>query len=98
MKLYVGNLPFDTSEADLHEAFSEYLTDSESLNDDAVKIIHDRETKRSKGFGFVEMPSTESGEAAIKGMDGEDFNGRTLKVNEARPQEKRDDRRSNSKW
>lgn len=79
--LYVGNLPYSTTADDLREAFSQYGTVSRS------QVITDRETGRSRGFGFVEMD--DGGEAAIEGMNGTDFQGRTLTVNEARPREPR---------
>jgi RNA recognition motif-containing protein len=83
MKLYVGNLSFDTSNQDLNELFSAHGT-VESSN-----IIEDRETGRSRGFGFVEMASKSEGEEAIAQLNGKEVDGRTLKVNEAKPQENR---------
>ena len=81
MKLYVGNLSFDTSSQDLEEVFGEVGT-VESVN-----IIEDRDTGRSRGFGFVEMSSKEEGNNAIKEFDGKEVNGRQLKVNEAKPRD-----------
>jgi len=78
-KLYIGNLDYDTSEEELKEAFSE-AGEVEDAN-----IITDRNTGRSRGFGFVEMGSEEEAEKAIELMDGKEFEGRTLKVDEARP-------------
>ena len=83
MKLYVGNLSFNTSAADLQNLFGEIGT-VESTN-----LIEDRETGRSRGFGFVEMSSQTEGENAIAQLDGKEVDGRQLKVNEAKPQEKR---------
>jgi RNA recognition motif-containing protein len=82
-KLYVGNLSFNTTEQDLEARFSEFGT-VQSAN-----LIEDRETGRSRGFGFVEMSSAEEAQAAIAALDGQDMDGRNLKVNEAKPQESR---------
>ncbi len=81
MKLYVGNLSFDTSSQDLEQMFGEIGT-VESTN-----IIEDRETGRSRGFAFVEMSSQEEGQNAISQLDGKEIDGRQLKVNEAKPRE-----------
>ena len=81
MKLYVGNLSFNTSTQDLEEIFGEVGT-VESTN-----IIEDRETGRSRGFAFVEMSSREEGENAISQLNGKEFDGRELKINEAKPRE-----------
>ena len=83
MKLYVGNLSFNTSNQDLNDLFGEIGT-VESTN-----IIEDRETGRSRGFAFVEMSSQAEGENAIAQLNGKEVDGRELKVNEAKPQEKR---------
>ena len=83
MKLYVGNLSFNTSATDLQNIFSEIGT-VESAN-----LIEDRETGRSRGFAFVEMSSQAEGENAIAQLNGKEVDGRELKVNEAKPQEKR---------
>ena len=83
MNIYVGNLPHATSEDELREAFEEYGTV------DKAAIIKDRETGRSRGFGFVEMPDSDEAQAAIEGMNGNEFGGRRLTVNEARPREDR---------
>src|SRR5262245_19693664 len=83
MKLYVGNLSFQTSNDDLQQLFATVGT-VESVN-----VVEDRETGRSRGFGFVEMASQAEGEAAIAELNGKEHNGRELKVNEARPREDR---------
>jgi RNA recognition motif-containing protein len=82
-KLYVGNLPYSTTEADLQDTFSPYGTVT------SATIITDRETGRSKGFGFVEMSTEEEALAAISGLDGTQMEGRTIKVNKSRPREDR---------
>jgi RNA recognition motif-containing protein len=81
-KLYVGNLSFETTEAELKELFGQ------TGSVETVRIITDRDTGRSKGFGFVEMQ--EGGDKAIAEMNGKDFKGRALTVNEARPMPSRD--------
>jgi len=83
MNIYVGNLSFDTSEDELRGAFSEYGS-VESVN-----IIMDRETGRSRGFGFVEMPNADEGKAAIEGLNLQRLGSRALTVNEARPRASR---------
>jgi cold-inducible RNA-binding protein len=83
MKLYVGNLSFQTSSDDLQQLFSQVGTV------DSVNVIEDRETGRSRGFAFVEMSSSEEGNAAIQQFNGHDVGGRTLTVNEAKPREDR---------
>lgn len=83
MNIYVGNISYDTSEEDLTTAFGAYGEVS------SAKIITDRDTGRSKGFGFVEMPDQSNGEAAVEGLNGQDMGGRALRVNEARPRESR---------
>jgi len=82
-KLYVGNLPFSTTEETLTNTFSECGTV------ESAKVITDRDTGRSKGFGFVEMSSDEEAQSAIEKYDGQDFDGRNIRVNEARPMEPR---------
>jgi len=79
--LYVGNLPFDITTDEFREAFEQFGTVS------CAQIISDRETGRSRGFGFVEME--DGADAAIEGMNGADLAGRTITVNEARPREQR---------
>ncbi|HYY42410.1 MAG TPA: RNA-binding protein [Pyrinomonadaceae bacterium] len=86
MKLYVGNLSFQTSSQDLQELFAKAGT-VETAN-----VVEDRDTGRSRGFGFVEMSNREEGEAAIQQFNGKEFNGRNLTVNEARPREDRGNR------
>jgi cold-inducible RNA-binding protein len=82
MKLYVGNLSFSTSSEELQELFGQAGVV------ESVSVIEDRDTGRSRGFGFVEMASKEEGEAAIQQFDGKDLNGRNLTVNEASPRER----------
>ncbi len=81
MNIYVGNISYQMSESDLEAAFAEYGAV------DSARIITDRATGRSKGFGFVEMPNKAEGETAVQEMNGKDVDGRALKVNEARPRE-----------
>ncbi len=83
MNIYVGNLSYGMSEDELREAFAAYGDVS------SVKILTDRETGRSRGFGFVEMPNQNEGEAAVAQLNGKEVGGRTLRVNEARPRERR---------
>jgi RNA recognition motif-containing protein len=83
MKLYIGNLPFQTSGPDLEELFSSIGTV------ESASVVQDRETGRSRGFGFVEMANQEDGEKAIAELNGTELAGRTIKVNEARPREDR---------
>ena len=83
MKLYVGNLAFQTSSEDLQELFSQAGTV------ESASVVEDRETGRSRGFGFVEMATSEDGQKAIEQFNGKEFNGRNLNVNEARPREDR---------
>lgn len=83
MKIYVGNLSFDTSEEDLKNAFESFGQVEEA------KIIFDRYTGQSRGFGFVEMSDAESATKAINEMNEKELQGRQLKVNEARPREER---------
>jgi cold-inducible RNA-binding protein len=83
MKLYVGNLSFDSTEADLQDLFEQFGTVKET------HLISDRETGRSRGFGFVTMGSKSEGEAAIAALHGKQVGGRSLTVNEARPKEER---------
>ena len=79
MNIYVGNLSYDVTDEDLEAAFSEHG------EIDSARVIIDRFSGRSRGFGFVEMPSNDEGQAAIENMNGKDLKGRALIVNEARP-------------
>jgi RNA recognition motif-containing protein len=82
-KLYVGNLSFDTSSQDLETMFAEAGTVQ------SASVVEDRETGRSRGFGFVEMSTNEEAQTAISSFDGKDVGGRNIKVNEAKPRENR---------
>jgi RNA recognition motif-containing protein len=82
-KLYVGNLPYSFRDSDMEQSFSQYGTVS------SAKVMMERDTGRSKGFGFVEMGSDAEAKAAIEGMNGQQIGGRALVVNEARPMESR---------
>ena len=87
MKIYVGNLSYEVTEEDLRQAFEQ------SGQVESVSIIIDKYSGRSKGFGFVEMPSNVEGQAAIEGLNGKELKGRALNVNVARPRtENRGDR------
>jgi cold-inducible RNA-binding protein len=83
-KLYVGNLSFQTTEADLTSMFEQYGSV------ESARIITDRDTGRSKGFGFVEMSDDEAAQKAIAQLNGKEVGGRALTVNEARPMERRE--------
>ena len=87
--IYVGNIPFNSTESEVRELFGQHGTVH------SVKFITDRDTGRFRGFGFIEM-DTEEAEAAIAALNGQDFGGRTLRVNEAR--ERGDRRRQRSDW
>jgi cold-inducible RNA-binding protein len=82
-KLYVGNLPYSVRDSDLEQAFSQFGAVT------SAKVMMERETGRSKGFGFVEMGSDAEPQAAIQGMNGQPLGGRSVVVNEARPMESR---------
>ena len=82
-KLYVGNLPYSYRDSDMEQAFSQFGTVS------SAKVMMERDTGRSKGFGFVEMSTEAEAKAAIEGMNGQHVGGRGLVVNEARPMESR---------
>ncbi|NIA25907.1 MAG: RNA-binding protein [Gammaproteobacteria bacterium] len=79
MNIYVGNLPFNSTGSDLERLFGEHGEVT------SASVISDRETGRSRGFGFVEMANADEAKTAIQELDGHDFGGRRLKVNEARP-------------
>jgi len=83
MNIYVGNLSYSLEETELRDAFAEFGEVS------SVKVLMDRETGRSRGFGFVEMPNQSEGEAAVTQLNGKEVGGRALRVNEARPKERR---------
>ena len=84
MNIYVGNLSYTLSEEVLRDAFAEHGEVT------SAKILQDRDTGRSRGFGFVEMPNQSEGEAAISQLNGQDLDGRALRANEARPRPPRD--------
>jgi RNA recognition motif-containing protein len=86
MNIYVGNLSYEVTEDDLREAFSRFGQVA------SANVIKDRETGRSKGFGFIEMPNQQEAQAAIAGLNGQELKGRPLNVNEARPRTERRDR------
>jgi len=83
MNIYVGNLSYDTTEEDLEKAFEIYGAV------DTVRVIKDNYSGRSKGFGFVEMPTKSEAQSAIEGLNGKDLKGRSLNVSEARPRARR---------
>ncbi len=88
--IYVGNLPWSATEQQVEDLFSSYGQVT------SVKLISDRETGRARGFGFVEMSS--GADEAIAALDGKDFGGRALKVNEARPRPERESRERRPRW
>ena len=90
MNIYVGNLSFDATEDEVRQLFAEHGEVA------SVNIITDRDSGRPKGFGFVEMPQQEQAQAAIKSLNGKEFRGRGLNVNEARP--KTDRPRRQQRW
>ncbi|MGB0774710.1 MAG: RNA recognition motif domain-containing protein [Akkermansiaceae bacterium] len=83
MNIYVGNLSYDLNDNDLQQVFAEYGTVA------SARIIQDRDSGRSKGFGFVEMPDDGDAQKAIEALNGQEISGRSLTVNEARPREER---------
>lgn len=85
-KLYIGNLAFSETEDSINQLFSQHGSVA------SCQLITDRDTGRSKGFGFVEMSSVEEAQRAISSLDGREVNGRQMKVNEARPKENRESR------
>jgi cold-inducible RNA-binding protein len=92
IKLYVGNLSFQTQETDLREHFGQY---GEVLS---ANIVSDRDTGRSRGFGFVEMSTDDEARAAQNALDGQELDGRQLKVNEAKPREDNRRERPNNRY
>lgn len=98
MNIYVGNLPYNTQEDDLQELFSRFGPIA------SVAIIKDPYDGRSRGFGFVEMEQKEDGEKAVEELNGQEFMGRALKINEARPRRERNrdnrggDRNRRDRW
>lgn len=91
-KLYVGNLSYETTEAELTELFAQAGTVVET------NVIFDRYTGRSKGFGFVEMADEAAAAAAIERFNGSEIGGRSLRVAEARPRQRREESRYDSRW
>ena len=91
MNIFVGNLAYSTTDHDLRQLFEPYGVV------DKINVITDRDTGRSKGFGFVEMPDSAAAKAAIQGLNGKELEGRALTVNEAKPREPRRDP-SRSRW
>ena len=91
MNIYVSNLAYNATDDDLRQLFESYG------EVDTIRIITDRDTGQSRGFGFVEMPDSAAAKAAIQGLQGKELEGRTLTVNEARPREPRRES-SRSRW
>lgn len=91
-KLFVGGLPFATTSDELEQIFAEYGTVA------SAKVITDRDTGRSKGFGFVEFENDDEGKKAESEMNGKEIGGRTVTVNEARPKQPRDGGGNNRSW
>jgi RNA recognition motif-containing protein len=89
--IFVGNLTYNTTDHDLRQLFEQYGVV------DKINVITDRDTGRSKGFGFVEMPDSAAAKAAIQGLNGKELEGRALTVNEAKPREPRREP-SRSRW
>ena len=92
MRIFVGNLSFNTGDNELREAFATYG------EVESAQVVTDRETMRSRGFGFVEMPDAEVAQSAIRGLSGSDLAGRALTVNEAKPREDRGSRGGGNRW
>ncbi len=88
MEIYVGSLPYSVTESDLKEAFTEFGEIS------SVRLVSDKFSGKSKGFGFVEMPNSSEADAAIAALNESDFKGRDIKVNQAKPKEERPQRRA----
>ena len=91
MNIFVGNLAFNATDHDLRQLFEQYGVV------DKINVITERDTGRSKGFGFVEMPDSAASKAAIQGLNGKELEGRALTVNEAKPREPRRET-SRSRW
>jgi RNA recognition motif-containing protein len=91
VNIYVSNLAYNATDYDLRQLFESYG------EVDTIRIITDRDTGQSRGFGFVEMPDSAAAKAAIQGLQGKELEGRTLTVNEARPREPRRES-SRSRW
>jgi cold-inducible RNA-binding protein len=91
VNIFVGNLAYSVTEHDLRQLFEQYGAV------DKINVITDRDTGRSKGFGFVEMPESQAAKAAIQGLNGKELDGRALTVNEAKPREPRRET-SRSRW
>jgi len=91
VNIFIGNLAFGSTEDDLRQLFEQYGAV------DTINIITDRDTGRSKGFGFVEMPDTAAAKSAMQGLNGKELTGRALTVNEAKPREPRRES-SRSRW
>jgi len=91
VNIFVGNLAFNATDHDLRQLFEPYGVV------DKINVITDRDTGRSKGFGFVEMPESQAAKAAIQGLNGKELEGRALTVNEAKPREPRRET-SRSRW
>lgn len=92
MKIYVGNLPFRTDDTELKGMFEAYGAV------DSANVVMDRETGRSRGFGFVEMSDTSAASAAIEALDNQPYEGRNLRVNEARPRPNGGGRQRSERW
>ncbi|HWB23916.1 MAG TPA: RNA-binding protein [Chitinophagaceae bacterium] len=92
MNIFVSSLSFSVTDEDLKQLFTSYG------NVSSAKVIMDRETNRSKGFGFVDMADDAEGEKAIKELNGSNFMGRTINVNIARPREERPKKSFNNRW
>ena len=92
MKLYVGNLSYDTGDQNLRSAFAAYGEVAEAT------VISDRDTNRSRGFGFVEMPDQTAAQAAMQGMNGKELDGRVVTVNEAKARTERPQSGAGRSW